>query len=511
MLVAFAVLLSWPVVTVLLFRMLPFRDALIWTIVAGFLFLPSSGQVSVDLPLLPPLDKWLVPPVSAALVALILLTRRTASRRRDQRQGKTDNLSDVVVLKGWVPRSGVALLLFVAIGAGIFGTALTNGDPVSSGARSMPSLSLYDAAANLLVTGVFFLPLLLGRKFLSDDKSHERLLWILFISALIYTLPALYEVRMSPQINRTVYGFFPHSWIQHIRGGGFRPLVFLDHGLLLGIHFACALIAGTILFRLRQSGERLLLAVAILWLLFALLLSKTLGAFLIALVLMPVALLLGTRTHLLVAAVIAGLTLSYPILRGADLIPTDQLVQTAAAIDSDRAGSLQFRFDNEDLLLGRANERPVFGWGWWARSRIFNDRGEDDVVTDGSWIIIIGQTGWFGYIGQFGLLTIPIMLFFLRRKRYKVTLVTSGLCLVLAANLIDLLPNSSLVPVLYLTAGALLGRLEQTKSAAADEADAHPASDSPEVSRVAPAQAAVEADLQHTRYSRFRVRKREAG
>ena len=41
----------------------------------------------------------------------------------------------------------------------------------------------------------------------------------------------LVEVRLSPQINTWIYGFFQHDFIQMMRYGGFRPIVFLPHGL----------------------------------------------------------------------------------------------------------------------------------------------------------------------------------------------------------------------------------------------------------------------------------------
>src|SRR5690606_24234269 len=65
-------------------------------------------------------------------------------------------------------------------------------------------------------------------------------------------------------------------------------------------------------------------------------------------------------------------------------------------IDSDRAESLASRFHNENLLAERALERPVFGWGGWNRSRVYNEEGEDISTTDGLWIIVLGKTGFFG-------------------------------------------------------------------------------------------------------------------
>jgi hypothetical protein len=501
------VLLAWPLVVIVLFRTLPFRDSLIWSIVAGFLFLPSHQHVGINLPVLPALDKRLVPALAAALVALVALSQ---ARTQQARRRGSDTLPgpDVDVLPGWLPRSTLGIGLLTVIVLGLMATALTNGDAQFFGPRRLPPQSLYDAFSALLSIGVLLLPLLLGRKFLSDDQGHKRLLVVLFISAMIYTLPALYEVRMSPQVNRMVYDFFPHSWRQHIRAGGWRPLVFLDHGLLLGIHFACALIAGTIMVRMEKSGRRLLYIVCVLWLAGALVLAKTLGALIIAILLLPVAFLMPVRLQLMVAAGIALITVMYPILRGSGLVPTEAIVEMAEGIDEARAGSLEFRFENEDVLLDRANERPTFGWGWWARARVYDEEGRDISITDGTWIIAIGETGWIGYIGQFGLLTFPIMLFFLRRRRYEIGLATSGLCLVTGANLIDLLPNASLTPVLMLCAGALLGRLERVRDSAT-ATDPPPQEAVPggggALARVArtPAPGA-----EMTRYSRFPVRKR---
>lgn len=508
--VGIAALLAWPVVVILLYRSLPFRDALIWSLIGGYLLLPSSLSVFIDLPLLPPYDKDLVPPVAAAIIGAIVLRHRKATAAGGARRpGTPAPPEDVNPLPGWLPRSFLGMGLLLMLGVGTIMTAQTNGDRLQYGELILPGQTMRDAFSNLLVLGVAFLPMLLGRKYLSDDKGHKRLLVIFFISAMIYTLPALFEIRMSPRLNVTVYGFFPHSWLQHIRAGGWRPLVFLDHGLLLGIHFACALIAGVILVRLETSGRRLMYVAALGWLAVALLLSKTLGAFMIAAAMVPVAFLMPVRLQLMLAATIAMITMVYPILRGSGTVPTDNIVAAAAGIDGERAGSLQFRFDNEDQLLDKASERPVFGWGWWSRARVYDENGRDISVTDGSWIIIIGEIGWIGYLSHFGLLTIPIMLFFLRRRRYDISLVTSGLCLVTAANLIDLLPNSSLTPVLWLCAGALLGRLERAREAlpdaVPDRAGNETSDTTPEVVQD------PDPDLVMTRYSRFPVNKTREG
>jgi hypothetical protein len=94
---------------------------------------------------------------------------------------------------------------------------------------------------------------------------------------------------------------------------------------------------------------------------------------------------------------------------------------------------------------------------------VFDEFGRDVTIADGLWIITLGTSGWIGYLGKFGLFGMSIIVLAMRQKSYEVSLVTSGLCLVLGANLLDLIPNSGLSPVTWLIAGALMGRVELAK------------------------------------------------
>ncbi len=176
---------------------------------------------------------------------------------------------------------------------------------------------------------------------------------------------------------------------------------------------------------------------------------------------------MGVRGQLLFAAIVAGCILVFPILRGSGLVPVDTLVSWSSAISQDRAESLAFRFRNEDILLARANEKPLSGWGGYGRNRVFDDEtGRDVSVTDGMWIITIGTWGWIGYISQFGLLIIPTIFLAVRRRELEVSYATAGLALMLAANLLDMIPNATLTPVTWLIGGALAGRYSLAMAAA---------------------------------------------
>jgi hypothetical protein len=164
------------------------------------------------------------------------------------------------------------------------------------------------------------------------------------------------------------------------------------------------------------------------------------------------------------------MALLYPMLRTVDVVPTTSMVGTAAIISSERASSLQTRFEEEHELLDRASERLLFGWGRFGRSRVHDEEtGRDLSTTDGRWIITLGQFGLVGFLAEFGLLALPVFraasaLKFTESFRDKVFL--AALALIISINLVELLPNATLSPWTWLLAGALLGRAELLHSIA---------------------------------------------
>lgn len=417
------------------------------SILGGYLLLPRN--FAIDLPAVPTLDKSSITALCVVLAAAMLLN---VGRLRAMPAG--------MILKGMWPRNHVVLILFITLLIGVTGTVVTNGDGLNYGGRVLSSLRLYDA---LSMTGnALFgvLPFLLARKYIAHPDTHRQLLIVLAVAGLIYSLPALYEVRMSPQLSRMIYGYFPHQWLQHVRAGGFRPVVFLHHGLWLAIFFCCAFVAAISLWRSSSGQMRTRWMIAAAWMLMTLVLAKGVGALAIGLMLGTLIIFLPIRLQILTAAVLAGLVLVYPMLRGAGWVPVDQIVSVAESVDAERASSLAFRIENEDILLEKANERPLFGWGGWGRNRVYDETGRDISVTDGYWILSIGTGGWIGYLAEFGLLTLPLILLALRWRSLALTPATAGVALALTANLLDLLPNATLTPVTWLLAGALAGRLE---------------------------------------------------
>lgn len=434
----------WPFISTALFSNARLPIALLVTIIGGYLLLPTG--INFDLPVLPPLNKDTIPAFIALIFVLI----------KSKPQGLHGAQPEWPVLPGIFPRDPVVLGLFLLLLLGNVGTLLTNRDALFFDLRVLPSLRPYDILSVTMATILEVVPFLLARKVLGSTEGQRLTLVAIAIAAVAYSFLALYETRMSPQLNQMVYGFFPHSWGQHLRSWGWRPIVFLKHGLELSIFFAVAVIAAASMVTIEEGKSRTLWIFMTLWLLFVLIMSKSLGALLITLVVLGVMLSTTKRMHILFVFGITVCVLLYPVIRAADILPYDFLLSNVSA---ERAHSMTVRLDFEQLLLDKANERPLFGWGGWGRSRVYLEDGTDITIADGMWIIWLGLGGWIKYICLFGLLTWGMLCLFWQRGR-EIDKVSVGLALALIANLIDLIPNSGLSPVTWLLAGALCGRLE---------------------------------------------------
>ncbi|MGY6634278.1 MAG: hypothetical protein ACXIU8_11130 [Alkalilacustris sp.] len=458
-LLAHIVLYAWPLVVILLFRKLPLSQALCWSVIAGYLFLPERTGINISM--LPPVSKYTLPSMTA-LVMCLLLAQRDRLVEQMQTGVREDRARPSLVES--LPVRGPALYIVygVLVAACLWPvlTVLNNREALVYGPRVVPGMTDWDIGSMIQGGLVTFLPFVLGLWFLGTTQRHVALLRVLVVAGLAYSVLVAYEIRMSPQLNIMIYGFFPHNWGQHFRAGGFRPVVFLHHGLWLAIFMATAVAAACVLWRqsLREQISATPWIFAAGWLLVLLMLSRSLGAAAIALAFVPVILLVPPRIQILVAAAFSLVILFFPILRGAGWIPTDRILEIARSINPDRADSLAFRFHHEDLLLEKANQKPFTGWGSWGRNRVFDPvTGDDLSVTDGAWVIIMGVFGWAGYLARFGLLTVPVVLLAIRRHDHLAP-ATTGLALVACVGLADLIPNGTMTPVTWLIGGALAGR-----------------------------------------------------
>ncbi len=445
--------LGWPLCGIYLFSRLSLERAIIWSVVGSFLFLPSS--FAIDLPGLPAIDKVSMP----GLVLLVMVLVHAPKRFR------------------LLPGHRLAALLFVILMAGSLATALTNPDPVLIGPRVLPGMTPYDALSQSTRTFLTVIPFLVGWQYLATPSAHLEILKVLFAAGLVYSVLMLFEVRMSPQLHTWVYGYFPHSFAQQVRGDGFRPVVFLRHGLWVAFFAMTVTVAAAALRQhVKATGQKVAslwsadaYLTAMLYFGVVLVLCKSLGSLLYGLFAVPLVLVTEPRTQIRIAALMAAVAIAYPLLRGAELVPVDRILEAARSVSEARYQSLNTRITNEERLLEHARARPVFGWGSWSRNRVFDaETGQDISITDGYWVIVIGTSGWVGYIATFGLLGLPVILIWRRGGRAGVPPLepaTAALCLLLGINMIELLPNSTLPPWTWLIAGSLLGRTAQADGA----------------------------------------------
>ena len=451
--IAFAALIVWPMVIVAMFRKMPIERAFIWAILAGYMFLPEKTEF--DFPLIPSLNKESIPNLTVFVVCIMVLKMRPALLP-DGIIGKA-----LVVLLVSTPMISVVFNTDpVTFATQYSGRLIMVQDPVTP----VPGMRVYDAISALLAQMILILPFFLARHILATEQALTELLRALVIAGLIYSVPILWEVRFSPQLHTNLYGFFQHDFLQMIREGGFRPIVFMPHGLWVALFMVMTAVAALHFARQAAPDERLRATAITVWLFGIVYLCKSLGPMLILLALSCFVLFLRPKMQFRLGALMALTTITYPAMRGAGWIPTGELVAFLEARKPERAQSLWFRFYNEDMLLARAAERPIFGWGGWGRNQVFDQQtGEAISVTDGQWIITIGTYGWLGYIALFGLLCLPLLALWWRYRQVpndQIAPQVGVLAVMLGASLIDLLPNATMVTLTWLMAGALMGHAE---------------------------------------------------
>ena len=441
-LVTTSALLAWPVVAFFLYKTRPVGQATLWTILGAYMLLPVNSDIKFTL--IPDFDKSSIPNL-AALFGCIFVC------------GRSIRLS-----RGF----GLAELLLLTLLISPFITSELNGDQIVIGATVLPGVGIYDAGSDLIAQCIALIPFFLGRQILRNRIDTEETLRVLVIAGLIYSLPSLFEIRFSPQLHTWLYGYFPHMFAQQMRDGGFRPVVFMGHGLLVAFFMCTTAVAAAAFWRTNTPVMRIVRLPAsgiTAYLSIVLVLCKTASSTIYGAVLVPLVRFAGPRVQVSFAVLLVSVALLYPVLRLEGLVPTSDALNMAASVNSQRERSLDARFVNEERLLEHTSERFLFGWGRFGRNFTYDARGNLTSQPDGTWIIILSQFGLIGFLAEFGLLALPVFsaaraLRFAESAKDKVFL--SALSLVLAINIFDLLPNSPLRPWTWLVAGALLGRAE---------------------------------------------------
>ena len=424
---AHVVMFSWVPVVLGIFALLPPRKAVVASFLTAWLFLP---MVEYDLPGLPNYTKMSATCAGVLLGMAVFDFNRLMSFRL--------RWFDLPVAM-WCVSS-----LF---------SSLSNG------------LGLYDGVTAVVARVVTWgLPYLIGRLYFGNLSGLRELARGIVIGGLVYVPFCLFEVRMSPQLHRLVYGFHQHVFAQTVRFGGWRPTVFMQHGLMVGMWMTAASLVGLWLWSTgyvkRLWGIPMLWVVAAVW--GTAVLCKSAGA--LALLAAGVASLFAVKHLRTVAPLVClvALPLLYMAGRVSGAWSGDGLVDVAGALfGEERAISLQCRQDNENLLMEKAMQRPLFGWGGWGRNRVYDEQGEDVTITDGLWIIGLGMNGIVGLAALTLMLLAPVWMLLMKLSARQWALpaaaAVASLSVLLTLYMIDNLFNGMVNPIFTLVAGGLAG------------------------------------------------------
>lgn len=402
------------------------------TILWGYLLLPAAFWI--DFPLIPPLDKDSISALSALLLLRLV-------------KNKKIRLVPEARVEKWL----IFFLMLIP-----FATVVGNTVPIVKPDGSvLPGLTYHDALSDAFGIYIRLIPFIIAFQIVRSYDDQLVVFKLLLVASLMYTLPILFEIRLSPQLHIWTYGFFPHDWRQMVRGDGFRPVVFLGHGLLVSMFLVTGLVAAMATLKVNMKIVPVSNVLLIMYLFFVLVISKSLAGILMGISAILIIGLTQSRTASKVSLALAFLFLLHPLLVTQDLFPHQQLVELAAKLDVDRAASLQFRFTQEVELVERALEKKFFGWGGWNRNNL------SGLITDSFWIIRFGQAGFLGFGAMALLFWLVVWRSYVAIKKSadrKVNVLLSSHLLVVSLILIDQLVNSSMYAVSWFLIGALAGR-----------------------------------------------------
>jgi hypothetical protein len=407
--------------------------ALLITVIGGLLFLPATV---ITIPIIPEYTKN----TSISLAVLFGIIFRTY-------RGNT-----VVDIN----RRDIPILLFCLVSP--FMSAVTNDLRVVDG--------LAISLNRIVEWGIVYWA---GRKLIRTRQDIQQLGLAMIVGGLIYVPLGLFEVRMSPQLSNMIYGFFPHSFLQHFRYGGFRPVAFMSHGLMFSLWIATAFTLAY--WYLRETTTKRILGVplglvATLLLLMGILARSANGWIFIFFGLLSVFIYRKFKSIIIFEFYIYFVFI-YIFARTTDVLSSAFIESMASIVfDDERVSSLAVRLVQEQLFGNRAFERPLFGWAWMGRAwPIDSLTGRIAIpMVDSLFIVTLGTSGFFGLIALYsGLLVGPLGVVknyrdLLKRKRIDSSdaIYPVSVAVVVTFFVIDSLLNAMPNPVYVIASGALV-------------------------------------------------------
>lgn len=415
---------GWPLVLVLLFLVLPPRQAVIVGMLGAWLFLPMA---SYELPGIPNVSKMTITCLSVFVCSVIFDPTRFSK-----------------MVGSWVD---IALIVWILV-------------PLPSAIQA--GYGAYEGVSGVVAQTLSWgLPYLLGRLYFSDAEGLHELALGLLIAGLVYLPFVLYEAWMSPRLHKIVYGFRQHSFSQAKRGDGYRPMVFMQHGLAVAMMMGTAAVSGIWMWKAGKVHTLRNLPVSILAVGLLLVAASCRSTYALLLMLTALATLFVSRqvNSKLILMVLIAVPPLYIAARAIGGWDAQQLRDAANLIGQDRVGSLNVRLESEDAML-----RWIRGDLLLGRSRLSGLMDADPEIwgrftPDGLWLIALGKNGLVGLTALFSTLLLPPLVYLSRssvrrlwdRRMAGATVLT----MVLVMYALDNLLNAMINPIYLLAAGGL--------------------------------------------------------
>lgn len=409
-----------------LFVRFPAQRAVIISFVAAWLFLP---QASYPIPSLPPYTK-----ISAACYGILLGTLIYDTARLTSFK------------PGWLD---VPMVIYCL--CPIVSQVSNGGSPISP-------------TVNQIVT--WGLPYFLGRLYVGSLDGLRQLAIGIFAGGLAYIPFTLVEGVRGPILHQMIYGVNAfEDWGQARRLGGWRPVVFMQHGLMVGLWMMTAALIAVWLWQtgtVKKFMGRNIKTLAII-LTIAFFLCRSTGAYsLFAMALLVLFSAKWFRTSLPLLFIIGYIVFYLYIAAAGQFSSQDVIDFITQVFGEERAGSLKFRFDNEEILGEKARQRFLFGWGDSGGNRVYNQYGKDISVTDSLWIIAFGVNGVVGLVSLFSSLLLPVIVFCVFKYPARTwsnpkVAPAAALGVALTMYVFDCVLNAMTNPIFALIAGGISG------------------------------------------------------
>jgi hypothetical protein len=322
---------------------------------------------------------------------------------------------------------------------------------------------------------VWTAPYFVGRVYLSDFWGVRLVTMAIAVGGLLYIPLCWLEIRISPTLHYRIFGFQQHEFAQTVRFGGYRPMVFLQHGLAVGLWMVSASLCLYWLWRTggwptlrmpywlrRIPGWTVLAQVT------TTVVCKSFGAVALG-VAGWITLVLSSRWR---TRFFLGILLLFPptyvVSRLGGWWKSKDLVGLVAAatrlvgrdLQLERSQSLEFRLESEEILMRMVRDKPWFGKGGGVLTRPKDEEGRP-IIPDGRWIIAYYDTGLAGLVSLLALLATPSVRFLLLHPPATWHLPQIGpataAAVVLAVIACDCMFNSMLNPMYFLLMAALNG------------------------------------------------------